>query len=161
MATEPHNIIPDDILEGLSSKQAKFVCSHAAGKTGKDAAIEAGYAATNAKFCASRLLKNPRVARAVEAIRRQGVADARYDLNRLIHKFEDVAAFAIKTGNAMAYNKSMENIGRLSGFLDHRIEVNVVQVDIVAALEEAHARVARRPPNIVETIPYTDIKSGS
>jgi phage terminase small subunit len=157
---EPKDLIPADLLEELDPKRAKFVCARASGKNGKEAAIEAGYAPDHAKSTASRLMRDPRVSRAVEALQHQGAADAKYDLVKLIRKFEDCGTFAIKTKNAMALNKSLENIARLSGYLDPRIEVNITTVDVAEALAQAKARTARVIVDAAEDVHFTDVDHG-
>lgn len=154
--TDPRESIPLDILAELDPKRAKFVCARASGKNGKEAALEAGYAPAYAKQAASRLMKNPRIARAVDALRQQGVAEAKYDLVRLIRNFEADREFARSTKNAMAAVKASENIGRLSGFLDHRIEVNVTHVDVAGALADARARVRDYLTGDIETVEFTE-----
>lgn len=149
--------IPAEILAGLSAKRTKFVCALAAGRTGKQAALEAGYSVAGAKARASRLLADPRVQRAVDAIRQQGAAAAQYDLTRLVRTFEEDRSFARKTDSAMAAVRSTENIARLFGFLDHRIEVNVTHVDIAAALADAKARTGRWSELSAEDVEFVDV----
>lgn len=154
---EPHDLIPDDVLADLGPRHTKFACAIATGKTGKDAAVEAGYAPKYAKVRASRLLKDPRISRAIDAIRQRGVEEAKYDLVRLIRTFEADRDFARANKNPMAAVKASENLGRLSGFLDHRIEVNVSYVDVAGALAEAKARALRPTVNDAETVDFVEV----
>src|SRR5690625_3526493 len=61
----------------LTRKQRAFVDAVLAGKSGKEAALAAGYSETGASVTASRLMKHERVAAAIE--RRKTIEQAKVD----------------------------------------------------------------------------------
>jgi len=84
------------------------------------------------------------VAEEIEKIRAQGRTLAAYDLAVAMQEALDVIEFAKQHKNAMAYFKGVELRSRLSGLLIDKVEV--VTVDLVAALQLAEQRVLKQLP---------------
>jgi hypothetical protein len=123
----------------LTDKQRRYMERLASGMPSRAAAKAAGYSDSYARVVMHRLGKNPAVAKAIEAIRAEGMKMAVYDLATAMREAEAVCAFAKKHKNAMAYCKATELRAKLSGLLIDRVEV--VAVDLRGALEAAERRV--------------------
>jgi hypothetical protein len=104
----------------------------------------AGYSPAYSKK-ASRLLKRPVVARAIEAIQAQGRTMAAYGLVEAMKEAEFTAAFAREHRNPMALLKATELRTKLSGLLIDRLEV-VPPIDLKGALEQARNRLFNITP---------------
>jgi hypothetical protein len=122
----------------LNDRQRKFVEAIARGESAQDAARSAGYSPGYIRK-ASRLLKQPLIAKEVAEIREQGRTLAAYDLAAAMKEAEAVCAFAKQHKNAMAYCKATELRAKLSGLLIDKVEV--VTVDLKGALLDARTRV--------------------
>jgi hypothetical protein len=122
----------------LNDRQRKFVDGVAGGMKTQQAARAAGFAPSYARK-ASRLLKIPMIAAAVEAIREKGRDLAAYGLVEAMREADDAAAFAKLHKNPMALVKAFELKAKLSGLLIDRVEV--ATVDLRGALEAAERRV--------------------
>lgn len=104
----------------------------------------AGYSPAYAKK-ASRLLKRPVVARAIESIQAQGRTMAAYGLVEAMKEAEFAAAFAREHRNPMALLKATELRAKLSGLLIDRLEV-VPPIDLKGGLEQARNRLLNITP---------------
>ncbi len=133
-------------MEGtLTDKQRKFVELYTSGKMDKvHAARAAGYQGSGANKAGSRLMKNPIVRQAIEAVQAEARTVAVYDLATAMREADDVCAFAKLHKNAMAYCKAVELRAKLSGLLIDKVEV--VSVDLLAAMEAAERRVINVTP---------------
>jgi hypothetical protein len=127
------------MTDALTERQRQYVQHLARGMNSRKAALAAGYSASFSRVAAHRLGKKPEVARAIAAIRTEGMLIAVYDLATAMAEAEDVCAFAKKHRNAMAYCKGTEVRSKLSGLLIDRVEV--ATIDLRGALEKAEIRV--------------------
>jgi hypothetical protein len=123
----------------LTDRQREYVRHLASGKPSRDAARAAGFSDSYAKVAAHRLGKNPAVAQAIAAIRKEGMQAAVYDLATAMREAGEDRAFAIAQHNPMAAVKASELRAKLSGLLIDRVEV--VTVDLRGSLQRAEARV--------------------
>lgn len=103
------------------------------------AAKAAGYSDSYARVAAHRLMKKPAVAKAIAAIRAEGMKLASYDLTRAMDEALKAMEFAYKHEQCMAVVKATELRAKLSGLLVDKVEV--VSVDLTKALAMAEARV--------------------
>jgi hypothetical protein len=107
----------------MNGKQASFVSAYLAGASGADAARAAGYADSNAKFTACRLLKRvPAVREAIDAGQRQVMATGQMTAEKMAVRAAEAAQFAREKGNAMAMCKCLELEAKLYGLLIDRVD---------------------------------------
>jgi hypothetical protein len=131
-----HDYLPD--------RWRRIIQRVARGEDWAPAARAEGCSPSYARVIRTRMMKNPAVAKALEAIRTEGMKIAVYDLATAMGEAEAVCAFAKKHKNAMAYCKGTELRAKLSGLLIDRVEI--VPVNLIAALEAAERRVINVTP---------------
>ena len=73
----------------MTGKQRRFALAIASGRTGKAAAIEAGYSPKSAESQASQLLKLPKVAAAVAEVEARGLERAELTASQLARDLYD------------------------------------------------------------------------
>jgi phage terminase small subunit len=78
-------------VAGLTPKQARFVAEYLIDLNGKQAAIRAGYAPSNAESTASTLLRDPKVSQAVAAGKAKQLAAADLSAARVLEELRRVA----------------------------------------------------------------------
>lgn len=130
----------------LTERQWRYVQRVASGMASIPAATAAGYSPSFTKVSASRLLKKPSVAKALDRVRTEGRTLAAYDLARAMAEAQEVIVFAKQHKNAMAYCKAVELRARLSGLLVERVEV--FTADLKGALALAQSRVIEVSPAV-------------
>lgn len=122
----------------LNDRQRKFVEAIARGLSAQDAARSANYSPGYVRK-ASRLLKQPMIAKELELIRAKARDLAAYDVSVAMAEALDDHRFAVQKGNPMAAVKATELRSRLAGLLIDRVEI--ATVDLTSALAKAEARV--------------------
>jgi|CXWL01.1.fsa_nt_gi phage terminase small subunit len=138
----------------LNDQQKTFVHYYCTGLTPPQAARKAGY---QESYCrkASRLLKHPAIAEAIEATQAAlresqgyGPAEAVKEINSQIK-----LALAAKSPNFMAAAKNLDLKCRIFGLVKEKIEV--ATVDLASAIRSAEARVfdvtPRQGPQLTES----------
>jgi hypothetical protein len=118
-----------------NDRQRKFIEAVASGMSAQQAAKHAGYSSAYARK-ASRLLKQPMVARAIEAIRAEGRTIAAYGLVEAMKEVESAATFARVNKNSMALVKACELRAKLSGLLIDEIHLKTESLDLRGAIED-------------------------
>lgn len=105
-------------LDLLSPLQQRFVDGFALSGNGRQAALEAGYAAGSAKVSASRLLRSKRVQEALAA--RGAEAREKFNVTRdgLVAELLRAADLARERGDPMSIVAAARELGRLCGFYD-------------------------------------------
>ena len=131
----------------LTPKHRKFIAALVAGKTGVDAAIEAGFSRASAKNAAYQLTHDNQAVRAelqrIAAVLRESTElDAAEMARRLEQDIQEAKALK-QYGPVM---KAREVQARLHGLLRDKVDITVEQrVDINGALTDARNRVSLRP----------------
>ena len=124
--------------ELLNDRQRDFLKHVAGGMPAQQAATAAGYAPAYARK-ASRLLKQPMIAKELELIRAKARDLAGYDVAMAMDEAKRDHDFAVAKGNPMAAVKATELRSKLAGLLIDRVEI--ATVDLTSALARAEARV--------------------
>jgi hypothetical protein len=120
----------------------------ARGEDWPSAAKLEGYSHSYARVISTRMMRNSAAAAVLEEIRQKGREMAAFGLVEAMREADDAATFAREKGNSMALVKAVELRSKLSGLLIDRVEL--VPVDLVAALERAERRVSN-PIDITPT----------
>lgn len=123
-----------------NDRQRKLIEGAARGLSPQEAARSAGFSASYARK-ASRLLKQPMIAKAIEAIRAEGRTIAAYGLVEAMKEVESAASFARVNKNSMALVKACELRAKLSGLLIDEIHLKTESLDLRGAIEEGRRRV--------------------
>jgi hypothetical protein len=118
----------------LTPRQARFVEAYARPglKHGEpclnaaEAARVAGYGHKRADNTAFKLLRNPKVRAAVDALRAEVAERAGYTAEKAMGELDDVITHALKTENASAHGKAVELRMRLAGLLIERVDTRIV-----------------------------------
>jgi len=139
----------------LTDKQRGYVENIARGMESRAAARSAGYSESFSKVAAHRIGGKPAVAKAIEEIRQKGRVMAAYGLVEAMREADDAATFAREKGNSMALVKAVELRSKLSGLLIDRVEI--IPVDLVAALERAERRVL----DVTPLLPHGAVATGA
>lgn len=121
----------------MTPRQQKFVAAYLAGKSGTQAAIDAGYAPKAARTRAYDLLHhNPHVKAALEEAREALKTQANFNADRAMAELNDAIAFARETKNATAFARCIELKAKLAGLLTEKKEnptaafqINIMGVD--------------------------------
>lgn len=124
----------------LSTREEVFVSSYAAGRNLVDSAIASGSKPQSAAKYANRLMKKPKIQKALDEIRAQARKNAVFTVERAMDEAQSALDFAHETGNATAYVKAVEHRAKLNGLLIERHHLKVETVDITGALNEARTR---------------------
>lgn len=90
------------------------------------AARAAGYSHRRADSTAHQLLKIPKVAAAVAAIRAEVAERAGYTVERCMRELEKGMTFALSTENASAYVRAVELRGKLAGLIVDRMDARLL-----------------------------------
>lgn len=117
----------------LSPRQQAFVEAYARPGTkngelalnASEACRQAGYSARGANRTANKLLRMPKIAAAVAAIRAEVAERAGYTVERCMRELEKGMEFALTTENASAYVRAVELRGKLTGILVDRLDARV------------------------------------
>jgi hypothetical protein len=140
------------VSEELTDRQRRYVEHVASGMASRQAAEIVGYSKSFSKVIGHRLKKHSAVKQVVEAIRKEGMKVAVYDLATAMREAEEVIAFAKQHKHPTAYFFAVRHRAHLSGLLIDRIEI--ATVDLTAALARAEARVL----SITDALPVTSQK---
>jgi len=124
----------------LSVRQLKFVEGVALGKSHAEAARAAGYSPQYARRAAERLPKCKGVQDAIEATRERNLKASEWDAVRFLREVERGMKVAEEKGQMTAYANLVQTLGKATGLLIDRMDINHRGVDLVAALAEARAR---------------------
>lgn len=124
----------------LTSREEVFVSSYAAGATLINSAISSGSKPQSAAKYANRMMKKPKIQKALDEIRAQARKNAVFTVERAMDEAQSALDFAHETGNATAYVKAVEHRAKLNGLLIERHHLKVETVDITGALNEARTR---------------------
>jgi phage terminase small subunit len=137
----------------LTPKHRKFIAAIVSGKTGVDAAIEAGFSKSSAKNAAYQLIHENQAVRAelqrIAAVLRESTE---LDANEMARRLEQDIAEAKALKQYGPVMKAREVQARLHGLLRDRLDVTVERVDINGALTDARNRVSLRP---IRDLPVT------
>ena len=132
--TIPHGTTPGHkrVANGLTPQQMSFVAEVASGKTARDAAIAAGYKASNADNTASTLSKNPKVAAEIARVMAKATAVAQGSKAEALDMLWD----------SMVEAKAEQDRSGLKGLAElwlkangHLIERREVRTDTVCEIE--------------------------
>jgi sulfur carrier protein ThiS len=137
----------------LTPKHRKFIAALVSGKTGVDAAIEAGFSKTSAKNAAYQLTHENQAVRAeLQRIAAALSQEADYNARTAVVEIDGkiVAAEGAKQFGAVA--KFLELKMRVFGLLRDKLDITVERVDINGALTDARNRVSLRP---IRDLPVT------
>lgn len=126
-------------LKELTAKQQAYVKHMSKGLSSRVAAEAAGFSKSYALSAGSRLKKNPLVAEALAAVRKEGLTIAAYGLAEAMNEANAAAEFARHHKNPMALVKACELRAKLSGLLIEKVEV--FSADLRGALDEAKRRI--------------------
>ena len=111
-------------IKPLSPKQAVFVAEYLkSGGKGQDSAIAAGFSAKNAHNTAVRLKRNPAVAQALAAARKEIVDLGIYGVKEAMERAEGARLRAIENKQGNAEVKSIELQAKLMGILSENLIV--------------------------------------
>lgn len=112
-------------MSGLNARQLAFCALMVEGHTQKDAYIEAGYASRGnaAEASASQLLRNPKVAAKVMALRADAARRSEVTVDSLVAELDAVLAMAIGMGQPAAGVSAIMGKARLLGLIIDRSEV--------------------------------------
>jgi hypothetical protein len=115
----------DVVLAPLRPRMAAFVRHFLTnGGNGAAAARTAGYGGNKwTRSAASRLLKRPDVAAAIDAFKAILARRAAFDFARASDTLMDGLSFAKETGNATAYVRAGELLAKLHGHLSDRVDL--------------------------------------
>jgi hypothetical protein len=130
----------------LTPKHRKFIAALVSGKTGVDAAIEAGFSKASAKNAAYQLTHENQAVRAeLRRIATVLQAEAEMDGLEMVRRLErDIEeAKALKQYGPVI--KAREVQARTLGLLRDKLDITVERIDINGALTEALGRVSQRP----------------
>lgn len=105
----------------LSPRQLAFCSHYVAGKSARDAARLAGYAAGYVRH-ADKLTSNPKIAAEIAKHRETLREKTGYDAAAMMAELNRTIEFAEKTGNANAMAKAVELKGKLHGLLIERLD---------------------------------------
>jgi Terminase small subunit len=146
-----------DHLVQLSQRNAIFVRNIVSGKTAIESYMAIAGTTRNresAAVQATRLLKRPEIAEAIQQGRKEAAADAQYELKDLVEELNSVANFAKETKNATAYARAVELKAKALGLLIDRQDIRVNQtVDLTGLLLEATNRVKLIDAQVVNDAP--------
>lgn len=129
-----------------NEKTATFVKEYAKSANGAQSAKNAGYSthSPTAKVTAHKLLRRPKVKKAIEEVRQSVIEEAKYGLQEAIAEINEMLAEARdEKGRYMAVPRLLEMKLKLYGLLVEKHHVEIERVDIKAALDEANARVTK------------------
>ncbi len=112
-----------EILQPFTTCRAAFIRAVASGDNPTTAAKVAGYASM-AKLTGKRLLNDPAVSRAIEALRDVLANQALFDFEMAHNTMLAALDFARQTGNAMAVVKAAETLAKLHGHLTDKLDVS-------------------------------------
>ena len=118
----------------LSPRQQAFVEAYARPGTkngelalnASEAARRAGYSPNRVNSTVHKLLKMPKIAAAVAAMRAEVAERAGYTVERCMAELEQGMSFALKTENASAYVRAVELRAKLTGILVDRVDMRAV-----------------------------------
>jgi phage terminase small subunit len=140
----------------LSVRQLKFVEGVALGKSHAEAARAAGYSPQYARRAAERVLKSKGVQEAIETTRERNRKNSEWTADRYLRELERGAKVAEEKDQMTAYASLMQTLGKATGLLIDRMDINHRGVDLVAAINEARARVVRHAPPAIDTT-FTEV----
>jgi phage terminase small subunit len=142
----------------LNTRQQAFVRAYVLnGNNGAAAVREAGYSINNpesARRQAYQLLQNPLIKDAVAQGRHEFVVVTEYDAKAVMSELDAAIDFARSTKNANALVRAIEAKAKVAGLMTDKVELNVNNVDICAALQEARSRLLRPLPDGIETVDF-------
>jgi hypothetical protein len=131
----------------LNPRQRKFIEGLARGLTAQQAARNAGFSISYSRK-ASRLLKIPAVAQALESIRSEARAEAVYGIREHVQELDRAILAAYASKAWMAVSRLLQSKGECYGFYVHRIQE--VPIDLRGALEQARLRIINiNPPQTI------------
>lgn len=125
----------------LTHRQREFIRHYAAGRSGREAAIAAGYSPASARAQCYDLLRHPQIKAELEKIAERVRGDAAFDAVQALREAERERAKAHEAGQYTAAVKALELKAKLAGLLVEKHELKVEQPDVTAALAAARARV--------------------
>lgn len=124
----------------IPDRQRRIIQRVARGEDWRAAAMAEGCSDTYSRVIRTRMMKNPEVAKAIEAIRAEGRTAAAYDLARAMQEAQEVIEFAKQHKHPTAYFFAVRHRAHLSGLLVDKIQLEAT-VDLKGALTEARSRV--------------------
>jgi hypothetical protein len=122
----------------LNERQRKVVQGVAIGLSPQEAARRAGFSLSYAKK-ASRLLKIPAVAKAIEAIRSEARREAVYGIQEHVKELDAAIVAAYSHKAMMAVSRLLRDKGECYGLYINRFQE--VPIDLKGSLEAARLRV--------------------
>src|SRR5215212_7638997 len=127
----------------LTPKQQRFVAEYLIDLNGTQAAIRAGYAQAGASVEAHRLLRNAKIAAAIdqEMARNPGVTRVRIvdELARIGFANAQEAGDGIKVGDRLT---ALDKLGRATGLFKERVEVGGANGGPIETLEHSDSKLA-------------------
>lgn len=126
----------------LNNRQTLFAQFMATGLSGKQSAINSGYASKNATQTASDLMKNPGIRAEIARIQAKACEKAIFNLETAMAEAKVAQEFAISKGQGMALVNATKLRAELAGLLVHRHEVEThTKLDISGALARLQAQI--------------------
>ena len=113
-------------MKRLPPKKARFVKEYLITGEGAAACKRAGYKTNHPAQRAHLLLKNGKIAAAVDAGRLDIARNAQYDLKKAMEELDSAMEFARKSNNATALARCIELKSKLSGLLIDRTDLRQV-----------------------------------
>lgn len=130
----------------LSPRHHVYIEGVLAGKTGKQAAIDAGFSAASASSRALELNSHPEVIKALEARKARLRKATGYDVEAAFKELDDTISRATEVKQFNAVVKAIEAKSRMVGILDKPNAL--IGIDISAVLAEARGRRLRPLPDV-------------
>lgn len=131
----------------LSARYELFAQGIAQGKTGADAARDAGFKGKNStvySITANRLLKDTRVKRRIEELLDEKRKAARHTRESYIEELDELAKLAKTRGNLGVMAKAVELRGKVMGHYVERVQTEDVTARANSLPVEEQARILRK-----------------
>ena len=126
------------------ARRARFVDEYPKDHDGQAAAIRAGYSRRSAKFAASHMLRDPKVAAALAAKEAKLTARVELSIGWVLERLKRNAEESLDAEERMAANRALELIGKHLGMFVERVDVRNLDNMSDAELEAlAAGRIAR------------------
>lgn len=112
-------------MAGLNARQQRFVDEYCIDLNATQAAIRAGYSKNTAEVQASRLLRNVKIAEAIEAKRKRLEVKAEVSAEWVLKELVDNVKVAKESGDLNPANKALELIGKHLGMFTDKVKMDM------------------------------------
>ena len=119
-------VLPPEVLALKTERRQRFVRSYVLNSGNAAQAVrESGYSIKGATTRGYKLLKEPDIKVAIDALRRQVATRTGYGVDKAMSELEEAMTFAKKTENATAFVRAVELRAKLNGVLVDRLDARV------------------------------------